>query len=49
MRCRTKYVKIGWIGIISVDKKQRAVKMRHTVIFGALMLYVNATISGVRS
>lgn len=29
------YVKIGWLGIVGVDKMQRVVKMRHLLVFEA--------------
>jgi len=43
----TKYVKIGWLGTVGVDKKQRAVKMRYPAVSGDEAAYTNVTVSDV--
>jgi hypothetical protein len=40
---------MGWMGIIGVDKKQHAVKIRQPAVFESKMVYAIATISGLRS
>lgn len=38
------YGKIGCLGIIGVDKKQRSVKMRNLPIVNTKTLYINLTV-----
>jgi hypothetical protein len=42
----TKYVKIGWLGMVGVDKRQRVVKMRHLSVLGAQTVYINVSVFG---
>jgi len=42
-----KYVKIGGLGIVGVDKKQRTVKMRYLPVLGVKMVYTGITVFDV--
>ena len=36
-------VKMGWLGIVGVDKKQRIVKIQNPLLFEAATAYINVT------
>jgi hypothetical protein len=44
----TENVKIGWLGMVGVDKRQRVVKMRHLSVLGTLTTYINVSVVGVQ-